>query len=283
MSLKGLKRASPLFLLLIFMSAYAHGEEGPSLLLGSSFQCISMATALSKKFMSLYPGTQVKVEGTLPEEVMKKVIAGDIHFGLIQLPVTSPEPRLTFTPLAHEGVAVVVSAEIYNFGLKDLSMEQLTQIWKGSILNWQQVGGPVRPIAFFDRPADSALRQAFMHFLGLPPDEPAPRARTVMVQDSDVRIIIASSDNAISLLPSQLQSEEVVALAIRTSPRRSIAPTWKAVATEEYPILKTLNLVSYGPLSGEAKSFLELARGSAGRQILEQMGLAPVTEAGETP
>lgn len=65
-------------------------------------------------------------------------------------------------------VAVVVYAMIINSdvtGVSNLSTNDIQGIYKGSITDWSQVGGPKLPIKILNRPDDSGTRRTFERFI----------------------------------------------------------------------------------------------------------------------
>ncbi|WP_280339832.1 PstS family phosphate ABC transporter substrate-binding protein [Nocardia neocaledoniensis] len=64
---------------------------------------------------------------------------------------------LTETPLARASFSMVTHPGV---GLKDLTTQQIRDLYRGNIRNWNQIGGPDLPVVLIDRTAGSGTRRA---------------------------------------------------------------------------------------------------------------------------
>jgi phosphate transport system substrate-binding protein len=62
-------------------------------------------------------------------------------------------PKLDFKthPIGEDAVAMVVSRDVWDGGVRALSAQQIHDLYEGKIQNWKELGGADQRIAFFNR------------------------------------------------------------------------------------------------------------------------------------
>jgi ABC-type phosphate transport system substrate-binding protein len=91
---------------------------------------------------------------------------------------------------------------------------------------------------------------------------------------------VASTAGAIGYADARVASRQVprvklLALA-QGDAGRAMLPDNAAVARGDYPLVRTLDVVSRGPLQGEAKALLTFCLGRESRTLLDAAGFLPV-------
>ena len=88
-----------------------------------------------------------------------------VKSGQAQIAVTGTEaPDLSATPIAWDGSGVLV--HLSNF-TKEVTKEQVADIFSGKITSWSEVEGPETKILVIDRPRNQNIRDAFESQLGM--------------------------------------------------------------------------------------------------------------------
>ena len=96
--------------------------------------------------------------------------------GLVQIGMASKHlsdadrakyPKVSFKEIhiGEDAVALVVSRDVWESGLRALTKEQVRDIYEGRVKNWKQVGGPDRRIAFFNKEPGRGTWEVFAHWL----------------------------------------------------------------------------------------------------------------------
>ncbi|MCG6282631.1 substrate-binding domain-containing protein, partial [Vibrio diabolicus] len=90
--------------------------------------------------------------------------SADIGMSSRNLKDSEKEPTLVEEVIARDGIAVVVHP---SNTVKGLTAEQVSEIYKGDITNWKQVGGEDKPIVAITRDTASGTRGAFEEIMEL--------------------------------------------------------------------------------------------------------------------
>ena len=101
--------------------------------------------------------------------------------------------------VAVDGQPLVVSREIKEAGVEQITGQQLKDLYKGRITNWSELGGPDKNIRVLARVKDSGTRTAFVSNVWGNPKENTEVANRYG-QNQRLAQAIADADNAISYL-----------------------------------------------------------------------------------
>lgn len=184
-------------------------------------------------------------------------------------------PSLNTTVIGRDAVACVVSSEIFHSGVHSLTRQQIADIYLGKITNWQQVGGPDRPIIVIDKESHRGTRHVFMQYLFGKSNARAPGARLVTGSNNEEQAKISQSDSAIGMISIAWMNDDVVGIGIREG-RRVTEPTLNNVRAGSFPIARNLNLITAGAPKGAAKQFIDYLLSPEGQRIVEDSGYIPI-------
>jgi len=98
-----------------------------------------------------------------------------------------------------DGQPLVVSQEIADAGVKQITGDQLKGLYKGEITNWSELGGPDREVQVLARVKGSGTRTSFVSNVFGNPEEDTSVANRYG-QNQRLAQAIAQADNAISYL-----------------------------------------------------------------------------------
>jgi phosphate transport system substrate-binding protein len=68
------------------------------------------------------------------------------------------------TQIGEDAVALIVSADVWNGGLKSVTKEQAKGIYESAIKNWKELGGPDKRIAFFNKEPGRGTWEVFANW-----------------------------------------------------------------------------------------------------------------------
>ena len=174
-----------------------------------------------------------------------------------------------------DAVACVVSSEIYQAGVQQLTARQIAGIYLGEILNWKEVGGPNRKIVVVDKERHRGTRHVFMQYVFGNASQRTPGTLLVTGSNNEEQAKIAQSDSAIGMLSFNWVNDDVKAVSLLDH-GKEIMPTWEAVRQGSYPIVRKLNFITAGKPKGGIKAFIDFVKGPEGQKIVEESGYIPI-------
>lgn len=204
--------------------------------------------------------------------------------GLVQIGMSSKHvsdddrkkyPAITFNEIhiGEDAVAMIVSRDVWEGGVKSLTKQQLADIYEGKITNWKDVGGADQRIAFFNKEPGRGTWEVFAHFLyGSPKKAPAVSFPEVGGNE-ETRNKVAGTRGAMSQLSSSwADGKTVFALAIKQDDGSEITPIPANIATRKYPMSRPLFLLTNGAPSGEARVFVDFMLSPRGQELVRKHG-----------
>lgn len=210
--------------------------------------------------------------------------------GLVQLGMASKHvsdddrakfPKCDFKEIhiGEDAVALIVSADVWEGGVKTLTKEQVKRIYEGAIRNWKELGGPDRRIAFFNKEPGRGTWEVFVHWLyGSPKNAPQVSFPEVGGNE-ETRNKVASTRGALSQLSSSwADGKTVFALSITTESGEVIAPSNDNIATKKYPLSRPLFLLTDGEPVGGAKVLVDFMLSERGQELVKKHGYLKLSE-----
>lgn len=129
---------------------------------GGSTALQPLAQQASTEFMAKNPNVQVTVQGGGSGVGLTQVAAGSFQIGSSDI-FAEEKSGIDASAITDNTVAVVAFAPIVNskVGVKNLTSQQLQDVFTGKVTNWKQVGGPDQKITVIGRTAGSGTRVNF--------------------------------------------------------------------------------------------------------------------------
>lgn len=155
----------------------------------------------------------------------------------------------------------------------DMTLEQLAQILRGEISNWNVLGGRDAPIIIVNRQQSSGSRATIVaKVLGGHGDI----TKTAMVQDSNGKVLdsVASTPGAIGYVDAPYYKPDQVS-AIKLG---GIAYSVEAVTSGKWPIYAYEHMYTKGEPVGATKAVIEFVLGKEFQDsVVSRLGFIPVT------
>ncbi len=283
-------RTAPLLTLLLPLAAGcpAPGEPGASggpersaLSVKGSDTMVHLVTAWAEAFAAARPAAEVSVTGGGSGVGIAGLLNGTAEVCMASRELSARELELArqrgLEPVDHvvgrDGIAVVVHPDN---PIDSLTLEQVHQLFNGTLTSWSQVGGPDRPVQLLSRESSSGTYHYFMEHV-LRRDDFAPHAR---LMPSTSAIVQATAQDAWSIGYvglGYLEGAAVKPLALRaTADAPAVAPSVAAVQDGSYPLSRPLHLYTAGAPTGLALEFIEFALSPAGQELVATTGYVPV-------
>jgi len=182
--------------------------------------------------------------------------------------------RPTEYKVAIDGLSVYVSAEN---ALKELSVDQLEQIFTGRIKNWKDVGGPDAPITVYSRENSSGTYEFFKEHV-LKGKDFASSAQT-MPGTAAVLQAVAKDKNGIGYGGAAYGAGAKHLNIKPDDASPAIEPTEENVVGQKYPIWRYLYVYVNPALDkGEVATYLNWVRSADGQKVVKDVGYFPLPE-----
>jgi phosphate transport system substrate-binding protein len=209
---------------------------------------------------------------------------GLVEIAMSSKPLTEEDrtkyPNTKFHPvqIGADAVALVVSRDVADGGVRAVTKEQAQQIYEGKLTNWKQIGGPDRRIVFFNKEPGRGTWEVFAHWLyGSAKNAPSVSLPEVGGNE-EARNKVASTRGAISQLSaSWADGKKVVTLGIQTEDG-IILPLSAEIAAGRYPMSRPLFLITNGEPAGDAKTFVEFMLSPEGQALVKKHGYLGIAD-----
>jgi phosphate transport system substrate-binding protein len=159
--------------------------------------------------------------------------------------------------------------------LKEISLDQLEQIFTGKIRSWKELGGPDAPITVYSRENSSGTYEFFKEHV-LKGRDFASSAQT-MPGTAALLQAVAKDKNGIGYGGAAYGQGAKHLPVKKTADSPAIEPTEKTVLDGTYPIWRYLYVyVNPAIDKGEVASYLNWIRGSEGQALVKDIGYFPL-------
>lgn len=188
--------------------------------------------------------------------------------------------------VGEDAVALIVSKDVWDGGVRALTKEQIAAIYESRIKNWKDVGGPDRRIVFFNKEPGRGTWEVFVHWV-YGDLKAAPQVSFPEVGgNEETRNKVGSTRGAISQLSSSwADGKTVFALSLKVD-GKDIPATAETIATHAYPMSRPLFLLSNGDPAGDAKTLIDFMLGDRGQALVKKHGylaLADLKDGADKP
>lgn len=256
------------------VSPYKTVKERKIIRLGGSGSVFPLIRILTEEFERQNPEYKITMlPSTHTRGGIMGVVAGEYDIGLMSRNPTPEEDGLEFfqVPFARDGMAFVTHKSVR---IKNLTRQQILDIYAGKIVNWKEVGGDDARIVVLDRPEHSSakmlLREVFF-----------PEGFEIMSQvialekHSEVVESLKFVTNSIGYSSfgemANLQSETNI---IRVD---NVFPTPANVQKRLYPYFRTFSLAVSAKPQKKVMRLFEFIFSDESRRIIEKNGFNSVT------
>ena len=255
-----------------------NSRRAEQLNVSGSTTILPIAEQAGELFHQLNPGVAVLVSGLGSSAGIEAVSAGTADIGTSSRDLKHEEKDLGLvdTPVAYDGIAVIVSPEN---GVDRLTMDQLQSIFAGKIRNWKDVGGADRRIDLVNRDEASGTREAFKKVVMK--DVPFDPAAAVLPGTGQVRDVVARAPGAIGYISLGFVQPRFTNVRVKALSIDGVAPSEKSVANGTYPIGRTLHFFTKGQPAGATKLYIDFVLSNAVQKgVVVDAGFIPIAEGG---
>jgi phosphate transport system substrate-binding protein len=288
-----MKHVFPLFLFLsLFISSCA---SNPAQVAASSAHYIenkgsdtivNLALAWAEKYQSSHSDIRISVTGGGSGTGIASLVNGTVDLANASRRIKDEEVAEAQSngvePVEHiiarDAIAVVVNP---NNPVSELTLQQISDIYSGKYLNWQEVGGEDRPIVRLSRETNSGTHVYFLETvlrLGSSDDKTLFSMDTLLLPSSEGIISeVRDNPNAIGYDGLGYVPDDLKTIAIANEEGGAyVLPSIETVNDKSYAIARDLYMYTDGEPTGIVKEYLDWILLDEAQLIVAELGFVPV-------
>ena len=225
---------------------------------------------IAEDFQSKNEGISVEIQQLGSSAGIKNTIDGTSEIGMASRDLKEEEKSagLTETEIAIDAIAIVTNK---NNEVKDLTVQQIKDIYTGKITNWKEVGGKDAPIVVVSREDGSGTRGAFEEIVGF---EASELTKDAQIGDGsgNIKSTVEGNENAIGYISASYVDESVNKLKVEGQEL-----TIENVKDKKYPIARPFILVhKEDTITEKGKELIKFILSDEGQAIVEEDGLISI-------
>lgn len=218
--------------------------------------------------MKEFPRYRVFVQGGGSSVGIEAAGTGAAQIGMTSRELKGEELKssLRVIPVAYDAIAVIVNP---SNKIKNISEDQLREIYTGKIKNWKDLGGADMEIVLVNRDEASGTREAFgKKILGK-----AEFTKDAVIQpgNGQVRSIISSAKASIGYLSLGYVDKSVKVVAVD-----NVIPTIGNVRKGVYPLHRKLYFLTKGKQNALTQRFIDFVLGEKVQKDIVSVEFVPV-------
>lgn len=270
-----------LLAVLLILMTFAFGCSGSytnskTIIITGSDTMFELTSNLAEVYMKENPGISIKVEGGGTVEGINALIKNKTDICTASRNLKPNEAKLLADYYGSLGLVFLIAKDglsIYinkNNPIKNLTLNQLKEIYIGRIKNWNQIGGNDAPIFAATRNPNSGTYLYFKeHILD---GEEYLNNKVVKSTTNEIINYVAENDNAIGY-GGMGYTGNVIHASIN-----NVEPTEENIRNDSYPITRYLHFFTTKTPNGEIKKFIDWVLSPAGQSVVRKSGYISLWE-----
>jgi phosphate transport system substrate-binding protein len=245
-----------------------------NIVIKGSTTVLPIAQSTLEAFMKANPGVNISLSGGGSGEGVKAMIDKTTDIANSSREIKAKEIELAKSKGVNPVATVVAIDAIVPIvnprnRVKNLSIDQLSQIYQGKITNWKEVGGEDLQIVVISRDSSSGTFEAWAEMV-LNKAKVTPRAQ---MQASNGAIVQAVSKNryAVGYIGLGYINKSVKALTVN-----GVEATLENAFSKTYPVARPLYMYTNGRPSGRTAKYMDFVLSPAGQALVAKDGYIPV-------
>jgi len=249
---------------------------GSSIVIKGSTTVLPIAQGTLEAYMKKNPGVQISLSGGGSGEGIKALIDKTTDIATSSREIKKEEVELAKTKNVNPVANVVANDAIVPVvhpknKVKNLSIDQLSQIYQGKITNWKEVGGDDLKIVVISRDSSSGTFESWDHFV-MKKARVAPQAQ-MLASNGAIVTAIAKNRYAISYLGIGYVNKSVKPLQVN-----GITASIATALSKEYPMSRELYMYTDGDATGDVAKYIAFVKSAEGQKIVVKEGFVPLSD-----
>jgi phosphate transport system substrate-binding protein len=247
---------------------------------------VNLALAWAEAYQAQHPEVRLSVTGGGSGTGLASLINGTVDIANASRAIKDEErdearangiEPVEFV-VARDAIAIVVNA---SNPVNELTLLQLSAIYRGEITNWRAVGGEERPIVLLSRESNSGTHVFFLEHvvrLGQSDNTDLFSPDTLLMPSSEgISAEVRQNPNAIGYDGLGYVTDDMKTLAIaRADGEPYILPTIATASDKSYPIARDLYMYTRGQPTGLVNEYMGWVMGEAAQTIVAELGFVPI-------
>lgn len=247
---------------------------------------VNLALAWAEQYQKENPGVLISVTGGGSGTGINSLLSGTTDIANASRAMKDEEKATAekngFEPeefvIARDAIAVIVNP---NNPIRELTLEQISKIYKCEINNWSELGGEDRPIVRLSRESNSGTHVYFLEEvirLGSKEDKSIFCPKTLLLPSSEGIISeVRDNPNAIGYDGLGYVTPEVQVLALaKEAGGAFVIPSETTANDDTYPISRNLYMYTHGEPKGVIADYLKWILSPEGQTIVAKLGFVPI-------
>lgn len=235
---------------------------------------LPVAQAAADAYMNMDSLADIQVSGGGSSVGVQAVGEGTAEIGMASRDLKAAEkekyPALVEHVVAIDGIAVIVHP---GNQVASLTLDQVRGIYNGSITSWNAVGGSAGEIVVVGRDSASGTREYFHE--SVMQKEDFTKVQLEKNSNGAVKQTVAQTPGAIGYVGIGYLDGTVTGVPLVVN-GKTVAPTLEAVKSKEYPVARSLSMITVGEPTGLAKDYIDFILSSDGQAIVEEEGFVRI-------
>jgi phosphate transport system substrate-binding protein len=244
-------------------------EPGATITIGGSVETYDFLETLAQAYAAEVPVEFSFLPGSQTSGGIAGVKAGVIDLGGVSRVPEPDEMEISvdwqYQPFVQNVLVLITNTTVE--GITNLTTEQIQAIYRGDIINWQDLGGPDAEIVVIDIPEDESEKVIFRR-AHLGADLEITDRAVVFTDDDELLDAVASSPYSIAVVP--LEREQKEDLPIQILRIDGIEPTQQNILSQDYKMSQTLGVVFAAEPTEVVRRFLDFGLSPAGNALLTE-------------
>ena len=247
-------------------------DKVQTLVITGSSTVAPLVREIGKRFEASHPGVRVDVQSGGSSRGLADARRGLADIGMVSRAPKQGEDDLTWFTIAEDGIAMIVHADN---PVAELSNEQVVAIYTGGIESWSAVGGKDAPITVVNKAEGRSTLELFLEYYNL--DNTKIQADVVIGDNQQGIKVVSGNPDAIgyvSIGTADFEAEQ--GAPIKALPIGGIPATLESVKNHEYPLIRSLSLVTKKEPAGLVKKFIDFCRSKDLHDIVLEQYFVPI-------
>jgi phosphate transport system substrate-binding protein len=249
---------------------------------------VNLALAWAERYHELYPNVEISVTGGGSGTGIAALINSTVDIANASRSIKTEEIQQAeangVDPMefivAKDAIAIIVNL---NNPINRLTIQQLSDIYSGKIINWSEIGGEDREIVRLSRETNSGTHVFFLDNVirMVDSDNTTLFSSDTLLLPSSEGITAETRDNpnAIGYDGLGYVTPEVKVIAVaHDSSSPYILPSAESVNSGQYPIARDLYIYTDSQPMGEIAEYINWIMTPEAQAIVTQLGFVPIVK-----
>lgn len=227
---------------------------------------------IAKAYEAKHPEVRIDVQTGGSSRGIQDVRKNLTNIGMVSRKLKESENDLHSFLIAKDGIAMIIHS---SNKVKELSSQQIKDIYLGKIKNWQEVGGENKPIVVVNKAEGRSTLELFTNFFKLKNSE---IKASVIIGDNEQGIkTVGNNTYAIGYVSiGAAEYNRSAGVPIKLLPMEGVEASIANVKSNKYPLSRELNIITKEVPTQSYKDFINFALSTMSTSIIEEHYFVPI-------